>query len=143
MPSISTASEAPNSAKVADSEASSHMFDGTYGTPMSQFSGPLNGDGPPATNDLGAVLKVLKKKVQRLTQAREEARAESFAQASIAVQRGIEIDNLSKFFSRCTRRRVYAPTDNIYTILLLNSFSVLTKYCRAGQGYVVASSRGR
>lgn len=41
----------------------------------------------------------LQRRCRRLARERDEARAESFAQASVAVQRGIEIDNLSEFES--------------------------------------------
>jgi hypothetical protein len=40
----------------------------------------------------------LKKKLVKATKQCEEARARAFSEASIAVQRGIEIDNLSTFF---------------------------------------------
>lgn len=40
-------------------------------------------------------LTALKRKCMRLAKERDEARAESFAEASVAVQRGIEIENLS------------------------------------------------
>lgn len=43
-----------------------------------------------------ASTEALLRRCRRLERERDEARAESFAEASVAVQRGIEIDNLSE-----------------------------------------------
>ena len=56
----------------------------------------------------------LKKKLVKATKQCEEARARAFSEASIAVQRGIEIDNLSTCFLSINSRNHYA-----YIYLLL------------------------
>lgn len=45
---------------------------------------------------LGSSSSALMRRCKRLEKQRDEARAEAFAQASVAVQRGIEIENLSE-----------------------------------------------
>jgi hypothetical protein len=66
-----------------------------------------------------ATASALQRRCRRLEKQREEARAESFAQASAAVQRGIEIENLSKCYSSgstyCDNSPVLLPFCPLYT----------------------------
>lgn len=59
-----------------------------------------------ACNDTMLSETKLKKKLVKATKQCEEARARAFSEASIAVQRGIEIDNLSTLFFSITCRNL-------------------------------------
>ena len=74
-----------------------------YRTPMQRPSSSNSGGSATNesnTNSTGgsemASIELLQRRCRRLQQERDEARAESFAEASVAVQRGIEVDNLKR-----------------------------------------------
>ena len=49
-------------------------------------------------SDAATSASALARRCKRLARERDEARTEAFAEASVAVQRGIEVDNLSEFW---------------------------------------------
>lgn len=76
--------------------------DQDYSTPTSTMSSSLVNQSSDAGVENGDDASLLRK-LKRMTKQCEEARARAFSEASVALQRGIEIDNLRTCFFNCIR----------------------------------------